>query len=70
MDFLPEINLSFSPSSEWNPMKRFLERAGWSRKSAYGMVVEYKENREGRRILAYYVPYSVNRKNWRIYLIK
>jgi hypothetical protein len=44
MNFLPEINLSFSSCSEW---KRFLERAGWSWKSAYenGMVVEYKENR-------------------------
>ncbi|MQL54277.1 hypothetical protein [Acidianus ambivalens] len=88
MDSLPEIDLSFSPGSEWkptnlsfspgkepnlepNPIKRFLERAKWSWKSAYenGKIVEYKEYKDCRRILAYYIPYSVDKNNWGIYLI-
>ncbi|BCU70062.1 hypothetical protein [Stygiolobus caldivivus] len=46
-------------------------RAEWSWESVYenGEIFEYKKKPNGeRRLLAKYIPYSVDRKNWGIYI--
>ncbi|BBG27754.1 hypothetical protein IC007_2308 [Sulfuracidifex tepidarius] len=54
-------------------LNRKLERAPWSWKTSYedNRITEYKVWKDGRRkVLAYYIPYSLNVKEWGIYLLK
>jgi len=53
--------------------RRNLERAPWLWKTSYEQdrIIEYKVLKDGRRrVLAYYIPYSLNAKEWGIYLLK
>ncbi|MUN29083.1 hypothetical protein [Sulfuracidifex metallicus] len=54
-------------------LNRNLERAPWSWKTSYedSRITEYKVLKDGKRkVIAYYIPYSLNVKEWGIYLLK
>ena len=70
------MTLSFSPGSKWvPPFKK--GNSKWVWESSYEKdkgIVEYKKEagsgRGSKRVLAYYIPYSLDREKWGIYLVK
>lgn len=65
-------SLSFSPGNTWVPLLINYNAAPWTWESAYegGKIVEKKKIGDDERIIAYYIPYSVDKKRWGIYIKK